>query len=44
MDHLQLDTLEYMFGRIENEDRIATLRLVENSLCYTKQYLTCNSQ
>lgn len=44
--HLQLDTdiLEDMFVRIENEDSIAKLKLVENSLCYTKQYPTCNSQ
>lgn len=44
--HLQLDTdiLKYTFVRIENEDSVAKLKLLENSLCYTKQYPVCNSK
>lgn len=34
----------YMFGQIENEDSITKLRLVVHFLCYTKQYLSFNTQ
>lgn len=33
-----------LFPRLEDEDSIIDLRLVKHVHCYTKQYLTCNSQ